>query len=139
MVLRLKLWVSRSLPRTSGDDFQRSVIVAMTVMGVVQAAVHQIANMVSVGDSFVAAPGPVDMALLMTEAVFGNGRTVICIRGGDFDDMLVHVPFMRMVEMAVVQIVHVIAVTHGRMAAPGAMDMRMVLVFRIVASHRFFP
>lgn len=111
----------------------------MTVMGVVQAAVHQIANMVSVGDSFVAAPGPVDMALLMTETVFDDGVTVICVLGGYFDDMLVDMPFMRMVEMAVVQIVHVIAVAHRRMAATGAMDMRMVLVFRIVAGHRFFP
>ena len=111
----------------------------MAIMGVVQAAVHQIADVVSVRDSFVAASGAMNMTLRMTEALIGNGRAVICVLGRDFDDMLVDMPFMRMVKMAVMEIIHVVAVTHGRMTASGAMDMRMVLVFRIVAGHWFFP
>ena len=111
----------------------------MAVMGVVQATVHQIANVVSMRDSLVSATGAMYMTLLMTEVLIGNGRAVICVLRRDFDDMLVDMPFMRMVKMAVMEIIHVIAVTHGRMTASRAMDMRMVLVFRVVAGHWFFP
>ena len=61
----------------SADDFQRPVIIAMAVVGMVQTAIHQIADMVSMRDSLVPASGAMDMAGLVTEAVVGNGRTAL--------------------------------------------------------------
>lgn len=123
----------------SGHDFQRTVVVAMTVMSMVQTTVHQIADMVSVRDRLVPASGAMHVTLLVPETVISDRRAVIRVRGGDFDDMLVDVIFMRMMEVAVVQIVHMIAVAHSRMAAAGAVDVRVVFVFRVRTSHRFFP
>ena len=111
----------------------------MAVVGMVQMAVHQVADMVAVRNGLMPASGAMDVALLMPETVFGEGRAAIRVLVGDFNDMLVHVAFMGMVEMAVVKIVDVIAVAYGRMAATGAVDVRMVLVFRIRAGHCFFP
>lgn len=123
----------------SADDFQRPVIVAMTVMRMVQTAVHQIADMVSMRDGLMSASGAMDMTVLMTEILICDGRTLIRVLVGYFDDMLVHMIFMRMVKMTVVKIVHVIAVAHRRMAATGSVNMRMVFMFRIRAGHLFLP
>ena len=115
------------------------MVVAMAVMGVVQTAIHQIADMVAMRDGFVSASRPMDMIMLVTQTAVGDGRTGVGVRDGYLDDMLIHVIVMGMVQMAIVQIVHVIAVAHGRMTATGSVDMRMVLVLRIRTRHRCFP
>lgn len=125
--------------RASGDDFQGAVIIAMSIVGMVQSAVHEIADMASVRDSLVPASGAMDMVWLVTETVFGHGRAVFRVLVGHFDDMLVHMIFMGMVKMAIVKIIDMITMANGRMAATGAVDMRMVLVLRIRASHRCSP
>jgi len=56
-----------------------------------------------------------------------------------FDHMLIHVIFMRMVKVSIVEIVHVIVVAYGRMAATWAMDMRMVLMLWVRARHWSSP
>ena len=119
----------------SADDFQRPVVVAMAVVGMVQTAIHQIADMAAMRDGLVSASGAMDMAGLVTEAVIGDGCALLRVLVGHFDHMLIHVVFMRMVKMAIVKIVHMIIVAYGRMTATGAMDMRMVLMLRIRASR----
>jgi hypothetical protein len=47
--------------------------------------------------------------------------------------MFIDVIAMHMVKMAVVQVVHVIPMPDGSMAAVGTMDMRMVAVLRMCA------
>jgi len=95
--------------------------------------------MASVRDRLVPASGAMDMAGLMTEAVIGDGRAVLRVLVRYFDHMLIHVIFMWMVKVSIVEIIHVIVMAYGRMAATGSVDMRMVLMLWVRARHWSYP
>jgi len=90
-------------------------------------------------DGLVPAAGAMDMARFVTEAVIGDRRALLRVLVRYFDHMLIHVVLMRMMKVPVVEIIHMIVMAYGRMAASGAMDMRMVLMFRVRASHWSCP
>jgi hypothetical protein len=57
---------------------------------------------------------------------------------GHLDLMLVHVTVVRMMEMAIMEIVDVVAVTNGRVAAARTVLMVVTLVLREIASAHFW-
>ena len=88
------------------------------------------------GNCLVTAPGAVDMAGLMTPAAMVRSAAVGVV-SGDVDHVLVDMIFMRMVEVTIVQVVDVPAVSHGGVPATRTV---LVSVARVVGggagSHR---
>lgn len=111
----------------------------MAVVMMMQAAIHQIADMVAMRHGLVPASGAMDMAGVMIEGVTAYRCTVHWIRVGYVNDMLVDVIAMRMVQMTIVQVVHVITVLHGRMTTAGAVNVRMVPMLRVGAVQWLSP
>jgi hypothetical protein len=95
------------------------MIVAMAVVWVMQAAVHQIINMIAVRDSRVTAIGAAAAGTF-------DRRTDIRVGLADFDNVLVVVALMREVQMAVVQVADMIAVLDAQVAAGFTVDMDMI-------------
>jgi len=103
----------------------RPVVVAMVAMRMMQAFVNQIVNMVAVRNGGMAAIGAVNVF----RNVFSHGKTecaFVGIRGTDGNRVLVHMVAVRMVQMAVVQIIHMAFVFDGGVSAAGAVDVRMI-------------
>ncbi len=115
------------------------MIVTVAVVGMMQSAVHQIAGMLAMRHSLVPASGAMDMPWFMTKSGTGDGCAMDRVLVGFFDHMLVHVVFMRMMEMTIVQVIHVITMAHGRMAATWTMDVGMVFMLRVRAWHCLSP
>ena len=101
------------------------MVVAMVAVRVVQVAVDQVVDVVTVRDGFVAATGAMDVAGLVA-AAFVLGRAAVGVGGRDGDHVLVDVVAMRMVQVAVVQVVDMTVMPDGRVAAAGAMGVVMV-------------
>ena len=103
----------------------RTMVVAMVAVRVVQVAVDQVVDVVTVRDGFVAATGAMDVAGLVA-AAFVLGRAAVGVGGRDRDHVLVDVVAMRMVQVAVVQVIDMTVMADGRVAAAGAMGVVMV-------------
>lgn len=115
----------------SADNLQDTVIIAMAVMLMMQTTVHQIADMVSMRHRLMPATRTVNVAGFVLEATLVDRRTVFRVHIRYFNDVLVDMVVMRMMKMAIVKIVHMVAVPYGRMAAVGAVDVRVVLMLRM--------
>jgi hypothetical protein len=111
---------------------QRAVVVAVVAVRVVEVAVDEIVDMVAMRDAFVAAAGPVLVAGIVARA-FVAGRAGGGIGLGDVNAVLVDMVAVRMMQMAVVQIVDVVAVLHSRVAAVRPVLMGMAGVLGLVA------
>lgn len=115
------------------DHFKRAVVVAVPVMWVVQAAIDEIADMSAMVHRLMPAAGAVHMAGLVAEMRRIYRCAAARVGVGNLDLVLVNMVAMRMVQMPVMDVVDMIAVTHGCVAAPWAMFMRVVGVFGVVA------
>ena len=121
------------------DDLHRAVVVAMGAVGVMQVPVDQVVDMVAVRHRLVTAARAMLVVLVVASADM-VGRAGAGIVGAHLDRVLVNVIAVRVMQMAVVQVVEVIAVLDGGMAAGRAMLMRMVAVnLVVVAGHDIHP
>ena len=121
------------------DDLHGPVIVAMGAVGVMQVPVDQIVYMVAVRHRFVAAARAVLVFLVMAGTGM-VGRAAPRIVGAHLDLVLVDVIAVRVMEMAIVQVVEVIAVLDRGMAAGRTMRVRMVgMDLVVVAGHDIHP
>ena len=112
-------------------QLQLAVIVAVVAVRMMQVAVHEIIDVIAVRDRFVAATGAVDMR----GVVAGAGRGVaVGIRGADFDDVLIDMPRVRMMQMPVVQVIDVPVVLHRSVAAVGAV-LVVVVGMNVAGAH----
>jgi len=105
----------------------------MVAVGMVQVAIDEIVDVVAVRHRFVSAAGAMHMPRLMAGAAV-LGRTAIGVLRGYFDDVLVHVVAMGMVQVAVVQVIDVVAMADGGVSAARPVLMVMMGVLRIGAS-----
>ncbi len=113
------------------------MVVAVTVVGMVEVAIDQVIHVIAVGDGLVATRGTVAMAGLMRAAgvirrAGGGVGGVHCQR------MLIDMVAVRRVEMPVVQIVNVIVMDDGRMSAIFAVHVGVVVVDLVVAHASTF-
>lgn len=113
------------------------MVVAMVSVRVVQVTIDQIVNVVAMRNRLVSAAGTMDMVGLMARAAV-NGRAAIGILLAHLDDMLVDVIAMRMMQMAVVQVVNMIPMPNGDVAAVGAVLMVMIGVVGRLRFDIFF-
>jgi len=103
----------------------------MIAMWMMEVTVDQIVDVIAMRYGFVSATWPMHMTGLMPTALV-IGRAAIRIGRGDLQTVLVHVVTVRVMQMAVVQIVDVIPVPDSRMAAGGAVLVIMMGVMRFV-------
>lgn len=99
----------------------------MISMGMVQVATHEVVHVIAVRDCGMPTARTVNVAGLMTATVM-VWRTAVRIRSTDFQSVLVNVAFMRVVEVAIVEIIDVAVMQDGLMATAGAVDMGMIFM-----------
>jgi hypothetical protein len=109
------------------------MIVAVARVGVVQVAIHQVVHVISVRSSLMATPRSMAVRGVMPGAGV-LGRTQRGVLGALLDGTLVHVPRVLVVEMALMEVVHMVTVLDGGMAAPLGVTVG-VLIMGLVA-HR---
>ena len=86
--------------------------------------------MVAVRHRFVSTAGAMHMTrLVISAAVVGIAAVGVAV--GDLDHVLVNVISMRVVKVPVVQVVDVVAVLDGDMAAPGTMRVGVVVMLGV--------
>ena len=102
----------------------------MIAVLVVQASVDQVVDVVAVRNRFVSAAGAVHVTrFVIGAAVLGIAAVGVAV--GDLDHVLVNVISMRVVKVPVVQVVDVVAVLDGDMAAPGTMLVGVVVMLGV--------
>jgi hypothetical protein len=100
------------------------VIVAVIAMRVVQMIADAIIDMVAVGHRLVTAARAMPMTGVVTAAAVVGGAN-IRVRARYLDHVLIDMPFMGMVQMAVMQIVDMPFMMHGLVSAAGTVLVRM--------------
>jgi hypothetical protein len=105
------------------NHLKRSVVIAVSVVRVMQSAINQIINVIAVRNGCMAAVRAMNVLLVVA---LRTERAFVGIRGADGDGVFVHVVAVRMMQMAVVKIIHVPIVHDGDVSAIFAMDMRMI-------------
>jgi hypothetical protein len=101
-----------------------AVIVAVRSVGVVEMPVHQVVDVIAVRDCFMAALGAMSVRLFVSGAVV-LGRTTLRILRGHFDPVILDLASVGMVQMAIVQIVHVAVMKQRGVAAVLFVFVRM--------------
>ena len=105
-------------------DLQRAVVVTVVSMGVVQASIHQVVNVITVGDCLMPATGAMDVAVCMGGTVCAAAGVAIA----DINAVLVHMITVGMMQVAIVQVINMIAVFYCNMATAGAVFVIMILM-----------
>lgn len=109
----------------------------MALVGMVQMIAHKIIDVIAVRHRFMTTPRAMPVRGIMTPArmIGGAAHTICC---GNIDRVFVHVISVRMMHMAIVQIVNMIAMAKGGMAAAGAVLVYMskVLAFAAIGHRR---
>jgi hypothetical protein len=114
------------------------MIIAVVAVRMMQVSLDQIIGMVPVRHGFMAAARAMTMSRIMTAAAVVR-RAALGIRGAHFNDVLVDMILVRMMQMAVMKIIDVSLMPDRDMPAARSMDMGMIGVNRmIMRSHAFF-
>ncbi|MDD7908814.1 hypothetical protein PUV47_02695 [Pseudovibrio exalbescens] len=104
------------------------MIIAVAIVWVVEAPIDQVADVAAVRHRFMAASGSVHMTWLMPQIICAQGRTLFRILVGDLDNVLFNIIAILVMQVAIVQIVHVITMPYGRMPTLGSMHMIVVCI-----------
>lgn len=102
----------------------------MITMWMVQGAVDQVIDMIAVRHGLVPAPRP--MLVIPVVAGTGSGDRLVRTRCRILQAVLVDMPFMRMMQVPLVQIIDMTVMTYRGMAAARTVDMRMVCMRRMI-------
>jgi hypothetical protein len=103
------------------------MVIAVVSVGMVEVAIDQVVDVVAVRNRRMAAVGSVHMAFLVPAAVMGRGAA-IGVGGIDLENVLIDVVRMWMMQVSVVQVVHMTLVLNGQVATAGSM---LVVVVRV--------
>ncbi|WP_290783870.1 hypothetical protein [Halomonas sp.] len=125
--MALRYGDSRSVHHLDG-----AVIVTVIPMGVMEVAIHQVIDVITVGDRLMATPGAVDMVGVMALTLMLRGAAVR-IGITDADHVFVDMVLVRVMKMAVMQIVDVAIVLDGGVTA--AWTMFVIVMGMNLAGH----
>lgn len=104
-------------------------------MRVMEVPGDQVVDMVSVGNGFMTASRTMDMRRLVPSASM-FGRADLGIARAHLDGVLVDVVAVHAVQVPVVQVIHMVAMKNGLVAAAGPMYMSVSFVDRMFVVHR---
>jgi hypothetical protein len=113
-------------------ELDRAVIITVIAMRMMEVAVDQIVDVIAVRHRFVSAVRPVNMARIMGAAMVAR-RTLIRIFRTDLKRVLVYMIAMRMMQVAIMQVIDMIAMFDGRVPAVRAVLMVVVGMMGFVA------
>ena len=99
------------------------MVIAVFAMRMMKASVNQIVHMIAVRNGSVAAIGTMNV---LPVVAFRSQRAFVRVGVADGNNVFIHVVAVRMVQMAVVEIIHVPVVHDGDMPAILAVDMGMI-------------
>lgn len=122
----------RSIRLVLRHDLDGAVVVAVPIVGVVQMPIHQIANMISVGNRWVPASRAMNVVRVVPAAVVPFGASV-GIGAADFNHVFVDMVAMRVMKVTIMKIVDMTIMLDGNMTASGAMNMSVIGVDFTVA------
>jgi len=129
---------SRSLAQNESGSYSRllhdrehAMVVAMSVVGVMEMISHQEIDVVAVWDRLVPAALAMHVIGVMPAAAV-LWRAILRIRRVDLEHVLVDVVTVRVMKVAVVEIISVILVRYGQMTAARTVLMRMVGMDRVL-------
>ena len=109
-------------------DLYRAMVIAVIPVRMVQVAIDEIVDVVPVRNWFVPAAGAVNVVGIVSAAVM-RWRAIVGVRLGHRNRVFLYFAVVaHPVKMPIVQVVNVILVLDSRMAAIGAMLVRVVLV-----------
>lgn len=109
------------------------MVVAVVAVRVVQMTIHEVVGVVAMRYGFVSAAGTVYMTRFVAVAVMIQGADVR-VGGADGDAVFIDVIAMRMVQVAIVQVIDVAFVFDGGVTAIRAVLVFVVGVVRFVAA-----
>jgi hypothetical protein len=101
------------------------VIIAMIAVGMMQASIDQIVDMIPMRHRLMTAAGPMPMLGIMSAGTM-LWAAAIRIGVGHLDHVLIDTPVMRMMEMAMVQIIDVAVVANRNVATARPVDVPMI-------------
>lgn len=101
------------------------MVITVVTMGMVEAAIDQIVHMVAMRHGLMSAAGAMDVAVRMPFIL--HRGAVVRIGRADLDHMLIHMVAVRVMQVPVMQIVDMIAMTHSRV--PAIRPVLVVVVF----------
>jgi hypothetical protein len=122
------------------NDLYRTVIIAVIAVRMVQMTGDEIIDMIAVWNGFVTAAGSMNVSSIMSGAAM-VGRASIRILAAHVNRMFVHVVAVRMMKVAIVDIIQMVAVADGNVAAVRSMHVIVIGVMRKIATGHFdsFP
>jgi hypothetical protein len=109
------------------------VIVAVIAIGMVQAPVNQVIEVVPVRNCLMATARAMPMRLIVSRGPM-LWVTPIRVRGANFNDVFIGASIFHVLQMALVEIINVTFMLNGNMSAPRTMHMRS-----IGGGHRALP
>jgi hypothetical protein len=118
------------------NDLHRTMIVAVVAVRMVQMPGDEIIDMIPMRNRFVTATGAMNVSRIMSGAAM-VGCASIRVLVAHFNPVFVHMVRVRMVKMAIVEIIHMAAVPDGNMTAMGAMHVIVIGVMRKIAAGHF--
>ena len=107
------------------DDRQRTVIVAVIAVRMMEASVDQVIKVVPVRNHLMAAARTMAMRRIVSGSTMLRVAP-IGIRGTNFNHVFISAPLFHMLQVAMVEIINVILMLNGNMAAARTMHMRLI-------------
>jgi len=114
------------------------MVIAVIAMRMMQVAIDQVVHVVAVRYCLMPAARAMDMSRGMAAAVVVR-RALIWVPGADFQSVLVNVAGMWVVQVTVMQEIHVTVVPDRGMAATDTVPVVMVLMVRQVTGTHMCP
>ena len=109
------------------------MVIAMIIVRVMKVPIYQVINMVAMRDCLVSTLRPMHMPRRMSRAIMPGGA-VLRIGRGYANHMFIDMVFMRIMQMAVMQVIDVAIVHDSGVAAFRSMRMIMIFVLQRVAT-----
>lgn len=110
--------------RSDLDKLHGAVIIAVIPVWMMKVTINQVVKVIAMRHGFVAAVGSVNMPCLMTGAAVVR-RALVGVRDRYFKRVLVHMAVVHVVQIAVMQIVDMVTMRDGGVAARRAMLVRV--------------
>jgi hypothetical protein len=98
------------------------VVIAMIAMRVMEVTGDAVIDVITVRNGLVTTPRAMDMTHIVTAAAVA-GRAAVRVFARDFDNVLVHMSLMRVVQVTIMEIIHMPVMAHRGVATIRAMLM----------------
>jgi hypothetical protein len=112
------------------------MIITVIAVRMVQMAGDEIVDMIAMRNRFVAAARAMNMSSIVSGAAM-VGRASIRVFVAHLNPMFIHMIGVRMVKMAIVEIIHMVTMPNGKVTAAGPMRVIVVGMMWKTASGHF--